>query len=359
MLGFITRRILMSIPVLIGILLVTFVLARLIPGDPCKAMLGEKATEEVCERFRRNHGLDRPIYIQFTVYASQVLQGDFGDSIRFSRPVVKILIERLPMTIELAVGGLILALAIGVPLGIASAMRHNTGVDVFTMILANIGISMPVFWLGLMLAYVFALMLKGTPLWLPPSGRLTAGLISMPFYEVWGWTVHAGTTKAGFLDFIANHFVFNALITGNWMVMKDAVRHLILPVIALSTIPMAIIARMTRSSLLEVLGRDYVRTAHAKGAGERRVVIRHGLRNALLPVVTILGLQMGGLLGGAVLTETVFGLAGVGRMLFEAITARDYPIIQAFTVVIAVFYMVINMIVDISYGFLDPRIRPE
>jgi peptide/nickel transport system permease protein len=359
MLGYISRRVLVSIPVLFGILLVTFVLARLIPGDPCKAILGEKASVETCERFTRIHGLDRPIYVQFGLYMTRVLQGDFGTSIRFSRPVSQILVERLPMTIELAIGGLILAIAIGVPLGILSAMRHNTGVDVATMIFANVGISMPVFWLGLMLAYVFALMLKGTWLWLPPSGRLSAGVISVPFFEVWGWQVAAGTTKAKLLEFVANHFVFNALITGNWTVLKDAVRHLILPVVALSTIPMAIIARMTRSSLLEVLGRDYVRTARAKGAKERRVVGRHALRNALLPVVTILGLQMGALLGGAVLTETVFGLAGVGRMLFEAITARDYPIIQAFTVVIAVAYMLINLVVDVSYGFLDPRIRLE
>ncbi len=359
MLGYITRRILVSIPVLFGILLVTFVLARAIPGEPCRAMLGEKATPEVCERFTREHGLDRPVYVQFGFYITRVLQGDFGQSIRFSRPVSQILVERLPMTIELAVGGLILAILIGVPLGLLSAMRHNTGVDVATMIVANVGISMPVFWLGLMLAYVFALMLKGTPFWLPPSGRLTAGLTSTPFYVVWGWVVESGSAHEKILSFVANHFIFNSLITGDWKVLQDAVRHLILPVVALCTIPMAIIARMTRSSLLEVLGRDYVRTARAKGAKERQVVARHALRNALLPVVTILGLQMGGLLGGAVLTETVFGLAGVGRMLFEAITARDYPIIQAFTVVIAVFYMLINLIVDVSYGFLDPRIRFE
>ena len=359
MLGYIIRRILVSIPVLFGILLVTFVLARLIPGDPCKAILGEKASAEVCERFTREHGLDRPIYVQFGFYMTRIVRGDFGNSIRFSRAVSQILVERLPMTIELAVGGLIVAIMIGVPLGILSAMRHNTGVDVATMIFANVGISMPVFWLGLMMAYVFALMLKGTWLWLPPSGRLTAGLTSTPFFDVWGWTVVAGTAKSKMLEFFANHFVFNALITGDWKVLKDALRHLVLPVLALSTIPMAIIARMTRSSLLEVLGRDYVRTARAKGAKERRVVVRHALRNALLPVVTILGLQMGGLLGGAVLTETVFGLAGVGRMLFEAITARDYPIIQAFTVVIAVAYMLINLIVDLSYGFFDPRIRLE
>ena len=359
MLGYIARRLLMSVPVLIGILLVTFVLARLIPGDPCKAILGEKATQEVCERFKRNHGLDRPIYVQFAYYARQMVQGDFGDSIRFSRPVSRILVERLPTTIELALGGLIVALLIGIPLGIVSAMRHNTGIDVASMIVANIGISMPVFWLGLMLSYAFALLLKGTPFWLPPSGRLTAGLISVPFYEVWNWAVAKGTTTTAALDFIANHLIFNALITGNWKILNDAVRHLILPVFALSTIPMAIIARMTRASLLEVLGRDYIRTAHAKGASERRVVMGHAMRNALLPVVTILGLQMGGLLGGAVLTETVFGLSGVGRMLFEAITARDYPIIQAFTVVIAVSYMLINLIVDVSYGFLDPRVRLE
>ncbi len=359
MIGYITRRVLVSIPVLFGILLVTFVLARLIPGEPCRAILGEKATQEVCDRFTREHGLDRPIYVQFGLYMTRIVQGDFGNSIRFSRPVSQIMVERLPMTIELAVGGLILAIIVGVPLGILSAMRHNTGTDVATMIFANIGISMPVFWLGLMLAYVFALLLKGTWLWLPPSGRLSAGLTSTPFFEVWGWHVVAGTGKAKFLEFIANHFVFNSIITGDWKVLKDALRHLVLPVVALSTIPMAIIARMTRSSLLEVLGRDYVRTARAKGARERRVVARHALRNALLPVVTILGLQMGALLGGAVLTETVFGLAGVGRMLFEAITARDYPIIQAFTVVIAVAYMLINLVVDVSYGFLDPRIRLE
>ncbi|HIL19011.1 MAG TPA: ABC transporter permease [Gammaproteobacteria bacterium] len=359
MLQYIIRRLLVAIPVLIGILLVTFVLARSIPGDPCKAILGEKATAEVCERFTREHGLDKPIVVQFTIYAKDILRADFGESIRFSRPVSQILVERLPMTIELAVGGLILAILIGVPLGIISAMRHNTRTDVATMIVANIGISMPVFWLGLMLAYLFALVLKGTPFWLPPSGRLSAGLVSIPFYEVWGWQLTAGTAWTKFMEFISNHFVFNALITGNWKIFKDALQHLVLPVLALCTIPMAIIARMTRSSLLEVLGRDYIRTARAKGAIERRVLMSHALRNALLPVVTILGLQMGGLLSGAVLTETVFGLAGVGRMLFEAITARDYPIIQAFTVVIAVSYMLINLVVDVSYAFLDPKVRLE
>ena len=359
MLSYIARRLLVSIPVLFGILLVTFVLARAIPGEPCRAILGERATQEVCDRFTKEHGFDKPVYVQFALYSARIIQGDFGNSIRFSRPVSQLLVERLPVTIELAFGALILAILTGVSLGLISAMRHNTSTDVVTMIIANVGISMPVFWLGLMLAYFFGLVMKGTWFWLPPSGRLSAGLTSVPFYEVWGWVAAEGSVMDRTLQFFANHFLFNSLITGDWALFKDALRHLILPMIALSTIPMAIIARMTRSSLLEVLGRDYVRTARAKGAPESLVVRRHALRNALLPVVTILGLQMGGLLSGAVLTETVFGLAGVGRMLFEAITARDYPIIQAFTVVIAVCYMMINLIVDVSYGFLDPKIRLE
>ena len=357
MLGYAVRRLLISIPVLFGILLVTFFLARLIPGDPCKSMLGEKASAATCAAFTTRFGFDQPITTQFGIYMATLAQGDFGESIRFSRPVSQILIERFPMTIELALGALVLATVAGVGLGILSARKHNTATDVATMIGANIGISMPVFWLGLMLAYLFALILKDTPFWLPPSGRVSAGVGSVPFYVVWGWQLEAGSLWQKFLEFFANMYIFNALITANWSFFWDAVRHLILPTIALATIPMAIIARMTRSALLDVLGRDYVRTARAKGLLEPKVVRKHALPNALLPVVTILGLQLGTLLSGAVLTETVFGLSGVGRMLVEAIYARDYPIIQAFTVVIAVAYMVINLIVDLSYSYLDPRIR--
>ncbi len=355
MLQFITRRLLLAIPVLFGILVVTFTLARLIPGDPCKSILGEKATADACERFAENKGLNDPIPVQLGIYIKDVARGDFGDSIRFSRPVTQILVERLPMTIELSLTAMVIAVVVGIPLGIISAMRHNTGIDVGTMVFANVGVSMPVFWLGLMLIYVFAALLG----WLPPSGRLTAGSISVPFYEAWGWTVTADTFNFRVVEFISNHFILNSIITGDWEVLGDAIRHLILPAVALSTIPMAIIARMTRSSLLDVLGRDYVRTARAKGAREWRVVVRHALRNALLPVVTIIGLQVGALLSGAVLTETVFGLAGAGTMLFEAITARDFPIIQGFTVIIAAGYVIINLIVDISYAYLDPRIRLE
>jgi peptide/nickel transport system permease protein len=350
------RRLLASIPVLVGVLVVTFVLARSIPGEPCRAILGEKATQEACERFNRAKGLDRPIWVQFGVYVSDLARGDFGDSIRFKRPVTQILVERLPTTLELGLAGLLIATIVGIPLGIISAVRHNTAVDMGTMVGANIGVSMPVFWLGLMLAYVFALVLKDTPFALPPSGRLTAGLTSTPFYEFYGLELGEGALfKLG--QFFANMIVVNSIITFDWEIFKDATRHLILPAMALATIPMAIIARMTRSSTLQVLGNDYVRTARAKGLGERRVILSHAFRNALLPIVTIIGLQVGVLFSGAILTETIFSLAGVGRSLYEAITARDYPIIQGFTVVIAIGYIVVNLFVDLSYAFLDPRIK--
>jgi peptide/nickel transport system permease protein len=353
------RRIVAAIPVIFGVLLVAFILGRIIPGDPCKAMLGEKATAEVCERFMAEKGLDQPIPIQFVTYIGQLAQGDFGDSIRFNRPIMQILIERLPTTLELGLAGLTIAVLVGIPLGIISAIRHNTVIDLGTMVGANIGVSMPVFWLGLMLAYVFALLLKDTPFWLPPSGRLSPGVVAVPFYEVYSLGLEEGTFSFNTAQFIANLYIFNSIITFNGEVLNDAIRHLILPALALSTIPMAIIARMTRSSMLQVLGLDYVRTARAKGLVERRVVMRHAFRNSLLPIVTIVGLQVGILFSGAILTETIFSLAGVGRTMFEAITARDFPIIQGFTVVIATVFIVINLIVDLSYGFLDPRIRLE
>jgi peptide/nickel transport system permease protein len=214
---------------------------------------------------------------------------------------------------------------------------------------------MPVFWLGLMLQYVFALLLKGTPLWLAPSGRLTSGLTIPPLTQTFG--LELSGLALGLVNFISNIYLFNALITGNWAVMSDALRHLILPALALSTIPLALIARITRSSLLEVLGLDYVRTARAKGLREWPVVMKHALRNAMLPVVTVIGLSLGGLLSGAVLTETIFGLPGMGRILYESITARDYTVVQAATLVVAIGFVVINLLTDLSYAYLDPRIR--
>ncbi|MEZ4516816.1 MAG: ABC transporter permease [Chloroflexota bacterium] len=357
MIQYTLRRLVAAIPVILGVLIVTFALARAIPGDPCTAMLGEKATPEICAKFNQERGLDQPITTQFFIFAGDMVRGDFGDSIRFKRPVSEILIERLPQTIELGIAALTIAVMIGIPLGIISALKRNSAVDVATMIGANIGVSMPVFWLGLMLAYVFALLLKDTPFQLPPSGRLTAGVNPIPFYEVYGWQIVDGTFKASLFEFLSNFYIFNSIITGDWAVLGDTVRHLILPAVALATIPLAIIARMTRSAMLEVLGLDYVRTAKAKGLTQSQVVMKHAFRNALLPIVTIVGLQLGLVLSGAILTETIFGLSGVGRSLYEAITARDYPIIQGFVVVIAVGYVLVNLAVDLSYAILDPRIR--
>jgi peptide/nickel transport system permease protein len=357
MIRYILRRVVSSLPVLIGVVAVTFTLARLIPGNPCTAMLGEKATREVCERFNREKGLDQPLPVQFGVFARDMLRGDLGDSIRFKRPVVQIIVERLPVTIELGTVALLIAMLLGIPAGIISAVRRNSAVDIGTMVVANAGVSMPVFWLGLMLAYVFALLLKDTPFQLPPSGRLSSGLASIPFYEVFGWAVVKDSASSRTLQFFANLYLLNSLITGQWAVLWDAIRHLLLPALALATIPMAIIARMSRSSTLEVLGLDYVRTARAKGLSERGVIMRHAFRNALLPIVTIVGLQLGAVFSGAVLTETIFNLAGVGRMLYEAITARDYPIIQGFTLIIAFCYVMANLLVDLSYAYFDPRIR--
>jgi peptide/nickel transport system permease protein len=351
------RRLLAAIPVVLGVLLVTFSLARAIPGEPCTAMFGEKATPEICATFNAEKGLDKPITTQFLIFARDMLQGDFGESIRFKRPVMEILIERLPQTIELGIAAVSIAVVIGLPLGIISALRRNSAADVTTMIGANIGVSMPVFWLGLMLIYVFALLLKDTPFQLPPSGRLSPGVNPIPFYEVYGWQLTEGTFRAGLAEFISNFYIFNSIITGDWEVLADAARHLILPAVALATISLAIIARMTRSAMLEVLGQDYVRTAKAKGLPHRKVVMKHAFRNALLPIVTIIGLQFGLVLSGAILTETTFGLAGVGRSLYEAITARDYPIIQGFVVVIAIGYVLVNLLVDLSYAILDPRIQ--
>ena len=359
MIAYIIRRLLLAIPVLFGIMAVTFTLARLIPGDPCKAMLGEKATPDVCERFNRRYGLDQPIPVQFGLYMADFLRGDFGMSIRFSRPVTTILIERMPTTVELGVTALMISIVIGIPAGVISAIKRNSIFDVFTMVGANLGVSMPVYWLGLLLAYFFALVLRDTPFWLPPTGRLTAGLVSVPFYQLLGWEFPPESLSFHIVEFIGNLVIFNSLITRDWTIFWDAIKHMLLPSIALSTIPLAIIARMTRSSMLEVLKLDYIRTARAKGLLGKTIILKHALRNALLPVITIIGIQVGTLFAGAVLTETIFGLAGVGRILFEAITARDFPIIQAFTIVIAVSYVIVNLLVDISYVFIDPRIRLE
>jgi peptide/nickel transport system permease protein len=346
------------IPVLLGILFVTFAMSRMIPGDACAAMLGERYTPEKCAKFREQYGLNDNIAVQFGRYLVTISSGDFGDSIRTGRPVTTILAERLPMTFELTIGAMLFAATLGILLGITSAIRHNSGVDVGTMVGANVGVSMPVFWLGLMLAYLFAVLLKGTALWLPPSSRLLAGTSLPPLEQVWHLQKEPGLVTF-LVALLSNSVIFHSLLVGKLDVTIDALRHLILPSLAVGTIPLAIIARLTRSSLLEVLGQDYVRTARAKGLKERVILTRHAMRNALIPIVTIIGLQVGSLLSGAVLTETVFLLPGIGTQLVESIFARDYPVIQGFTVAVALIFASVNIMVDLSYSFLDPRIHSQ
>ncbi|HEY7737987.1 MAG TPA: ABC transporter permease [Candidatus Limnocylindria bacterium] len=358
MLQFITRRVLLTIPVIIGIVFVVFALARILPGDPCFQALGQRATAEACEEFDERMGLNEPIPVQFGIFVSDLLQGDLGTSIANGRPISEILIERMPVTLELTLFALTIATVLGITLGVASAARRNSKVDVGTMMFANFGVSIPVFVLGLILIFLFAVVLKDTPFALPPSGRLSAGVIIIPLAEAWGIQDLEGPLRV-VIDFIGNMYVISTLITGQWAAFGDAVVHLILPAIALATIPLALIARMTRSSLLEVLGQDYIRTARAKGVTERRVVLRHGLRNAILPVVTVIGLTLGALLSGAVLTETIFGLTGMGLTITQSIIGRDYPVIQSVTLVTAILYITVNLVVDVSYAFLDPRIRLE
>ena len=356
MLQFILRRVLLSIPVLFGILVIVFALPRMLPGDPCTAILGERATPAACAAFTVRFGLDQPIPVQFVTYLGNLIQGDLGDSIRYGRPVTQILLERLPLTVELTFYALLFAVVVGMLLGIASAAWRNSPADAATMVVANLGVSTPVFVLGLLFQFVFAVALRGTPLSLPPSGRLQAGTQVEPLAEAWGLGELGGPPGA-ILEFLGNIYSLNAVLTLNGELLADALIHMILPAIALGTIPMAIIARMTRSSLLEVLGQDYVRTARAKGLSERLVLFRHSLRNALLPVVTVIGLSLGALLSGAVLTETIFNLTGLGKTLVESILSRDYIVIQGATLFVAFVYVFVNLVVDISYAYLDPRIR--
>ncbi len=358
MLQFITRRLLLLFPVMVGILLVTFIISRAVPGDPCYVMLGEKATPEACNLFKQRYGLDKSIPEQFGRYVVQLVQGDFGDSIKDRRPITVIISERLPMTIELTFFAMIFASVFGILLGVISALNRNSFFDTFTMLLANIGVSMPVFWLGLLLAYLFAVMLRDTSLYIPPSGRFSAGVSLVPLSKVWSLKDLA-PIPTFLLALVSNSSILNGILTGNFALVRDALWHLILPSMAVGTISLAVIARMTRSSLLDVLGQDYIRTARAKGLKENLVIIKHAMRNALVPIVTIIGIQTGGLLSGAVLTETIFSLPGVGSRMVEAILSRDYPVVQGFAVVIAIIFVFTNLIVDVSYAYLDPRIRLE
>jgi peptide/nickel transport system permease protein len=332
--SYVIRRVLSLIPTLLGVSIIVFLFLRMIPGDPALALTGEHATEANVERIREEFGLNKPLHEQYLTYMGKVLRGDLGRSILSRRPIMDEIRVRFPATIELSVCALTVALVVGVPAGIISATRRNSIFDNIAMVGSLLGISMPIFWLGLMLNWFFAVQLG----WLPSVTRLDAGIE---------------------LQRITNLLIVDSILTGNAEALLNAIQHLILPAIALGTIPMAIIARMTRSAMLEVLEQDYVRTARAKGLRERVVIVRHALNNALLPVITIVGLQVGVLLSGAVLTETIFAWPGIGRWLYLSILSRDYPIVQGMALFITVLFLVVNLLVDISYALVDPRIRYE
>jgi peptide/nickel transport system permease protein len=330
--GYVFRRILSTVPVLLGVSILIFSFIHMIPGDPAQAMLGERATPESLARIRTSLGLDKPIWEQYLIYMGKVLRGDLGTSILRQDPVTQQLLTRFPATVELSVTAMLLALLFGIPAGVFSAVKRNSWFDNGTMLLSLAGVSMPIFWLGLMMQTLFSVILH----WFPTSAQLTATLeFKSP-----------------------THFVLiDAIAQGNGVVLVDYLHHLVMPAFALSTIPLATIARMTRSSMLDVLGQDYVRTAWAKGLRFSTVVLKHALRNALLPIVTVGGLLVGRLMAGAILTETVFSWPGIGRWLFDSIGARDYPIVQGVTLFVTSVIVLVNLLVDISYGLLDPRIR--
>lgn len=356
---YIARRLLLLIPVLIGISIITFSMLRLIPGDPARVMLGEHATAEQIEAFKERMGLNDPVYIQYIRYLQSLMRGDLGRAILTNELVAVELMQRLPATIELTMGAMFIACLVGITAGVISAYKYNSIFDLSTMLGALVGVSMPVFWLGLILMFVFGFKLK----WLPPSGRLTVGIELVSITEAYnldqifsgGW----GAKVITFTDFLSNFYILDSILTANPTALRDALSHLLLPSLALGTIPMAIIARMTRSSLLEVLGQDYIRTARAKGLRERAILITHAMKNAFLPIITVIGLETGMLLAGAILTETIFSWPGMGRLVVNRILARDYPSVQGSVLVIAVIFVFANLLVDLSYAYLDPRIRYE
>ncbi len=329
---YIARRLLGAIPVLIGLSIILFAFVHMLPGDPAVAVLGQHATPERIATMREYLGLDDPLWEQYTRYVSNMLQGDFGTSVINNQPVLKELVTRLPATIELSLGAMVFAAGVGIPLG-RYAARHAPGLpDGAVTVISLFGVSIPVFVLGLTLQYIFAVQLE----WLPAAGRID---------------------PRARLEIQSNFVLIDSLLMGRPDLFIDGIRHLILPAIALGSIPLAIITRITRASVLDVANEDYVRTARAKGLTERRVDSRHIMRNAWLPVVTVIGLQVGGLLAGAVITETVFAWGGVGRYVVEAINNRDYLVIQNTILIFSLIFLLVNLVVDILYAYLNPRIR--
>jgi len=335
MLRYILHRLALVIPTLIGITICSFGFVRLIPGDPILALSGERGVS--AERYAAlvtKYGFDKPIWEQYFRYIGQVLQGDFGDSLATHRPVISEFLKLFPATVELAVFALIFAIVLGVPAGIFAAVKRGSWLDQGLMGTALVGYSMPIFWWGLLLIIFFS----GYLGWTPVSGR-----IGLQF----------------FLKPVTGFMLIDSLLAGNFDAFVSALRHLILPTIVLGTIPLAVIARQTRSAMLEVMGEDYVRTARAKGLSGNRVIGLHALRNALIPVVTTIGLQIGVLMGGAILTETIFSWPGIGRWLVDSIYKRDYAVVQNGLLIVAVIVMVVNLLVDLLYAFINPRIRVQ
>jgi len=329
---YILRRFVHTLPVLLGVATVVFLSLRLIPGDPAVALAGEKASPQEIERLREELGLNQPLPVQYVQFISHTATLQLGKSIRTGGDIASELVTNFAPTIELSLAALFIALLVGLPAGIVAAMRRRSVIEYVTMLFSLTGISMPVFWIGLMLIY----WLGAQAGWFPLSGTVTNTIDVPP---------------------VTHFYTIDALLSGDFGAFSDVLWHLVLPAITLSTVTMAIVSRMARSSMLDVLSSDYLVTARAKGLREQAVVLGHALKNALIPVVTVIGLQMGALVSGAVLTETVFGRVGVGRYIVTAITARDYPVVQATVLIVAVFIVVINLVVDVTYAALDPRIR--
>ncbi len=332
MLRFVLRRLALMVPVLVGLSILLFLWIRWLPGDPARALLGERATPEGIARINQAYGFDKPVLVQYFTYVKSLLSGDFGNSIKTGQPVLSSFFEKFPATVELSLTALLFAVVVGVPLGYLAARHQGRALDTAVVSTSLLGVVTPVFFLAILLKLVFANWLHLLPTSLRQNPRIDA-------------------------THITNFYVLDGVLTGEWDAAWDAIVHLILPALALGTIPLAIIVRITRASVAEVVNEDYVRTAESKGLSSWTVSSRHILRNALLPVVTTIGLWTGLLFSGAVLTETVFSFNGVGQYMFDAISGLDYPVLQGFILFIALIYSVINLLVDVAYGVIDPRVR--
>lgn len=328
---YIVKRFLYLIPALISLTILVFLILHLTPGDPAMAMLGERASKETIEKVRKDLGLDKPLYLQYIIFLKKLLKGDLGNSIKSDRPVLTEFMERFPATVELAVVSMIFAIIIGIAAGVISATYRYSLFDYFTMSISVAGLSIPVFWFGLILIYFFAVKLQI----LPVSGRLS--------YEY-------------YINNVTGLYLIDSLIAKDYEAFFDALKHIVMPSFVLASIPVSIIARITRSSMINVLMEEYIKTAYAKGCSTVRVVVIHALKNAMIPVITVIGLMLGSLFAGAILTETTFSWPGIGKWIVNAVYQRDFPVIQGATIIIAIVFISLNLVVDIIYTFLNPRI---